>query len=200
MTAWTRVKLPDPVLSAQSTFRALMDATARPGSVRAIAGVASAPAPLSPGAAALALTLFDQDTPVWLDGMLSSASDVGNWIRFQTGAPITTDSSRSAFALAADPLHAPSFETFDHGTPEYPDRSTTLILQVHRFDAGAPLTLRGPGIRGAQRLCATPLPDDIQARLVANRKLFPCGIDLILVAESAVAALPRSVTLVGEAS
>ena len=50
-------------------------------------------------------------------------------------------------------------------------------------------------IRDAQVLCAAPLPDDLPARLAANRALFPRGVDLILVAADEVAALPRSVQL-----
>ena len=61
----------DKVLSAQSTFRSVMDAMARPGSVQRIASAAGAPAAMMRGTAAIALTLFDHDTPVWLDGRMS---------------------------------------------------------------------------------------------------------------------------------
>jgi alpha-D-ribose 1-methylphosphonate 5-triphosphate synthase subunit PhnH len=37
------------------------------------------------------------------------------------------------------------------------------------------------------------LPADLHDRLVANRALFPRGVDLILVSANSVAALPRSV-------
>ena len=57
----------DKVLSAQSTFRSVMEAMARPGTVQQIRAVAGAPAPLMRGTAAIALTLFDHDTPIWLD-------------------------------------------------------------------------------------------------------------------------------------
>ncbi len=63
-------------LSAQSTFRAVMDAMARPGSVQRIAAAAGAPAAMMRGTAAIALTLFDHDTPIWLDAPLSATPDV----------------------------------------------------------------------------------------------------------------------------
>ena len=63
----------DKVLSAQSTFRSVMDAMARPGSVQRRSPRVGTPGPLMRGTAAIALTLFDHDTPIWLD-----ARDVGN--------------------------------------------------------------------------------------------------------------------------
>lgn len=188
----------DPVLSAQSAFRAIMDATARPGSIRSIESVASAPAPLSAAAAAIALTLLDQDTPVWLDASLATVPEFGDWLRFHTGAPIVADASRSAFAFVGSAAQLPQFDAFDTGTPEYPDRSTTLVLQVESFTLGSALTLSGPGIRGRQLLRAAPLPVDFAERLAANRKLFPRGVDLLLVCGNAVAALPRSVRVTAE--
>ena len=68
----------DKVLSAQSTFRSVMDAMARPGSVQRIAAVAGAPAAMMRGTAAIALTLFDHDTPVWLDPKMSETPRSAN--------------------------------------------------------------------------------------------------------------------------
>ena len=42
------------------------------------------------------------------------------------------------------------FDRFALGTSEYPDRSTTLVLQVDRFGGGEGLSLAGPGIAHAQ--------------------------------------------------
>lgn len=54
----------DPVMSAQTTFRAVLAATSRPGTVWPIEVELSSHAPLSRGAAAVALTLCDRDTPI----------------------------------------------------------------------------------------------------------------------------------------
>ena len=187
----------DTVLGAQTVFRAVMDAIARPGRVSRVVGLSGAPEPLSPVAAAVALTLADYDTPVFLDAPLAESEDVAAWLRFHTGAPITNDTARAVFAFLADPVAAPAFEEFAQGTPEYPDRSTTIVLQVETFSGGTPLTLTGPGIAGATLLCASPMPADIVMRLAANRALFPRGVDLVLAGPEAVAALPRSVRVTG---
>jgi alpha-D-ribose 1-methylphosphonate 5-triphosphate synthase subunit PhnH len=188
----------DPVHASQNTFRAVMEALARPGTIVPLAATIAAPSPLHPAAAAVALTLLDYETSVWLDPALSTTRDVADWIRFHTGAPITSDARTAAFAFVADGARAPALEAFSLGTPEYPDRSTTLVLQVEQFCVGESLTLAGPGIPGTQSFAAAPLPSNFGAQLVANRALFPRGVDVILVTDDAIAALPRSVRVVTE--
>jgi len=91
----------------------------------------------------------------------------------------------------------PPFETFSLGSLEYPDRSTTLVIQVASFDQDNELVLSGPGIAGTIGFSARPLPGDFRARLIGNRALFPRGVDLIVLSEDAVAALPRSIRIAG---
>jgi alpha-D-ribose 1-methylphosphonate 5-triphosphate synthase subunit PhnH len=185
----------DKVLSAQSTFRSVMDAMARPGSIQRIAVATGAPSPLMRGAAAIALTLFDHDTPVWLDPAMSETSDVTKWLKFHTGAPVIADSSICSFALIGDPRALPALDRFAFGSNEYPDRSTTLILQVGSLTEGSRFELRGPGIDGSALLQATIEPADLFERLGINAALFPRGIDVVLVANDAIVAIPRTTRL-----
>ncbi|MGC2778834.1 MAG: phosphonate C-P lyase system protein PhnH [Bradyrhizobium sp.] len=186
----------DKVLAAQSTFRTVMEATARPGSVRQIEGDAGRPSSLTPAAAAIALTLFDHDTPVWLDARLSRAPDVGAWLKFHTGAPIVSDPALASFALVAEPAGLPDLHAFALGTAEYPDRSTTLILQVASLCSGRTYEMRGPGIDGTASLCASLAPSDLFERLSINERLFPRGIDVVLVDDRSLAAIPRTTRVV----
>lgn len=183
----------DPAYESQASFRALMDCMARPGGIRRIKGV-EAPVPFAPATAALIKSLADYETPLWLDAAFSAEKKVADWIRFHTGAPIVRDPSEAAFALIADARTLQDFAQFAQGTPEYPDRSTTLILQIEGF-AGETFTLRGPGIRTTREFAASPLPADFVSRMKENRALFPRGVDLVLVAGNDIAALPRSVTV-----
>ena len=182
-------------MPAQSTFRSVMDAMARPGSVQRIAAVAGAPAAMMRGTAAIALTLFDHDTPLWLDPKMSETPEVGKWLRFHTGAPVVADSSICSFALIGDAPALPALDRFAFGSNEYPDRAATLILQVESLTQGPAFELRGPGIDGSAVLRATLQPADLFERLAINAALFPRGIDVVLVADDAVVAIPRTTRL-----
>lgn len=180
--------------ASQAAFRALMDCMARPGETRTLTGI-DAPAPLAPATAALVRSLADYESPVWLDTAFAAVPAIADWIRFHTGAPIVSGPGDAAFALVAEPLALPDFMQFAQGSEEYPDRSTTVIVQIERF-IGPELALRGPGIETTRNFAADPLPDDMAQRLRDNRELFPRGIDLVFVAGEQIAALPRSVRVV----
>jgi alpha-D-ribose 1-methylphosphonate 5-triphosphate synthase subunit PhnH len=186
----------DKVLSAQSTFRSVMSAMARPGSVQRIAAVAGTPAGMMRGTAAIALTLFDHDTPIWLDERMSATSHVAKWLKFHTSAPVIADSSISSFALIGQPKDLPSLDRFAFGSNEYPDRSTTLILQIDSLTQGPAIELRGPGIDGTAIQQAAIQPQDLLERLEINVTLFPRGIDVVLVHDDAIIAIPRTTRLV----
>jgi alpha-D-ribose 1-methylphosphonate 5-triphosphate synthase subunit PhnH len=186
----------DKVLSAQSTFRSVMDAMARPGSVQRIVSAAGTPSAMMCGTAAIALTLFDHDTPVWLDAAMSATSDVAKWLKFHTSAPVVADSSIAGFALVGDPENLATLDRFAFGSNEYPDRSTTLILQVESLTNGPAVELRGPGIDGSATLRASIQPQDLFERLAVNATLFPRGIDVVLVHDDSIVAIPRTTRLV----
>lgn len=182
----------DPVFDAQATFRAVMDAMARPGKIHPAKALAEPPQPLSHIAAAVALTLCDADTPLWLDPALRQAPAVSGWLGFHTGAPVTETPADAHFAVVADPAGLIAFENFAQGTQEYPDRSTTLILQVASLTAGDTLILEGPGIQGSTTFAPSPLPRHFVEQWKQNGARFPRGVDLVLAAPEGIACLPRT--------
>lgn len=182
----------EPVFAAQSVFRAVMDAMARPGTMHTIATDARPPAPLDATAAAVALTLADADTPLWLESDLARNDAVKGWLSFHTGAPLAELPADAAFAIVCNPAAMPPLSGFALGTQEYPDRSTTLILQVDTLTDGPALTLAGPGIRTTQEIAPHPLPGHFQMQWRENGALYPRGVDIILAAPGAVACLPRT--------
>ena len=184
-----------PVSQSQQTFHTAMMALARPGSIQTLAVTVEPPAPLSSSVAALALALCDFETTIWLDPALSTNDDIADYLRFYTGARVVASPAQANFALIGAPPSMPAFDEFALGTLDYPDCSTTLILQLDEIDTQPSWTLSGPGIREEASFSAHPLPDDFEARMQANRALFPRGVDLLLVAGTSLIGLPRSVSL-----
>lgn len=180
------------VFDAQLVFRAVMDALARPGSVVKVDRLSHPPAPLSPMAASVALTLCDHDTPVWIEAGPHGALAVKSWLGFHTGAPLAATPADAHFVLSSEPASLIALENFAQGTQEYPDRSATLILQVETLTAGVALLLEGPGIETTARLAPSPLPRHFAEQWKQNNQRFPRGVDVILAAPDGVACLPRT--------
>lgn len=174
-----------PVASAHG-FRAALDALARPGTIVKISG-AQPPAPLSVAAGTLLLVLCDPQTPIWLAAPLR-LDVVIDWIRFHTAAPITQSRGDAVFAIGSWGDLMPITD-FPIGTPQYPDRSTTLIIECETLQTNG-ATLRGPGIKNTTSLT---VPDVVT--LQNNASLFPLGLDFFFTAGSQIAAIPRTTKL-----
>ena len=127
---------------------------------------------------------------------MSATPDVGKWLKFHTSARVVVDASIASFALVGDPENLPVLDRFAFGSNEYPDRSTTLILQVESLSAGPEVALQGPGIDGTATLRASIQPGDLFERLAINAALFPRGIDVVLVHDDCIVAIPRTTRLV----
>ena len=109
---------------------------------------------------------------------------VRDWITFHTGAPLV-ERARASFALGPWQALLPLTD-YPVGSAEYPDRSTTLIVEMPTLtQTGARLT--GPGIETA---AALSLPDI--AAFQRNAALYPLGLDFLFTAGDHLAALPRS--------
>jgi alpha-D-ribose 1-methylphosphonate 5-triphosphate synthase subunit PhnH len=191
MTAGT-IEIPgfsDPVTGAQTTFRAVLDAMARPGRICPVNSGLRPPAPLDEATAAVALTLFDQETAICLDAVMQAAAP---WLTFHAGSPTVADLGEADFVLASRCPDLPQLQT---GTDEAPEASATLILQIGALGSGAAYRLAGPGLAAPFILRATGLPDDFAAIWHRNHALFPRGVDMVICAGNRLAALPRSVKL-----
>jgi alpha-D-ribose 1-methylphosphonate 5-triphosphate synthase subunit PhnH len=170
-----------PIQSARA-FREVLEAMARPGTIRQVAG-ALPPAPLSVAAGVALLVLIDPTTRLHLAGAADCPA-VRDWVAFHTGAPLAP-ASDADFAIGTWAALQP-VTRFRIGQPDYPDRSATLIVEVDRLVNHGP-ALTGPGIATATWL---NLPETAAFR--ANRALFPLGFDTLFTAGDRIAGLPRS--------
>jgi alpha-D-ribose 1-methylphosphonate 5-triphosphate synthase subunit PhnH len=184
----------DPVFQSQSVFRALMDAMARPGTIMPLGAAATPPPPLGAGAGAIALTLCDDGTPVWLTNALAQSS-VPAWLSFHTSAPVTNVKPEARFVFIEAGGIVPGFDQFALGTQEYPDRSSTLVIEIASLTGGAEFVAAGPGIKDEIIVAPKGLPEIFLTLWAENRGLFPRGVDLILVAGTDALCLPRTTKL-----
>ena len=179
----------DPVAGAQSSFRAVLEAMARPGRLFTLPHAPDAPAPLCRAAGAVLLTLADAETPVFTD----AGAEAEAWARFHCGSPLVAQPAEAAFLLCRGA--PPPLAALAQGSDEEPHLSATLILQVRALVPGEGWRLTGPGIEHEHRLRVDGAPGDFLAQWAANAEAYPCGVDVILCCGDAVAALPRGVTV-----
>ncbi len=181
----------DPVLDSQRVFRAILDAMSHPGTIVALTLPMAAPPPFCAATAAAALTLADYETALWLDATASTPAAL-DYLRFHCGCPLADAGDGSAIAIIADPAAMPPLAAFQSGSDDYPDRSTTLIIQLPALSGGEKWFLRGPGIADVATFAPAGLPAAFPDWIRDNHALFPCGVDTIFTCGSSLAALPRS--------
>lgn len=186
----------NPVADAQDVFRTVMTALSRPGKIVPATTSLVVPDRLPAAMAAIALTLADYETAVWLDDRLTQEPAFAQMLAFQTGAPIATSPREAALAFCLDACGLPRLDSFAQGTLEYPDRSTTIVAAVASLTDGEAMVISGPGIDGRETIAPMPLPDDFRHQMQLNQALFPCGVDLILATDDAILGLPRTVEIV----
>lgn len=174
---------------SQRVFRTLLDGMARPGTVHFVPVTLAPPAPLSSALASVALTLVDFETPVWLD---DADPDCAAYLRFHSGCRLTTLPADASFALITAPAVMPPLAAFGQGSDEYPDRSSTLIIELPSLTGGAAWSLRGPGIQHQITFAPQGLPADFAGWIDENHRQFPRGVDLIFTSGEQLACLPRS--------
>lgn len=200
MTAISQTPAPsDPIfapttLASQSVFRVVLDAMARPGTVGVLPEPThSVPAALDSATGAVVTCLFDHDTNIWLgDGV--ACIDVYEYLKLHCSCPVVKSGLTADFAALNAAGGVPGLAQFNPGTDAYPDRSTTLIIQVPDIDSGPSIMLTGPGVRPGTKasLTVAGMPDYFWQERRDQQEIFPCGVDLIFICGHRLVALPRS--------
>lgn len=187
----------NPVFDSQTAFRATMNAMARPGSIHRLELAFVPPAALPVSAAAVLLSLCDFETSLWVSPKVPDWSVISDFMTFHTGALKAKSPDQAQFALVNLATEALSLSEFAQGTPEYPDRSTTIIAIAPSLTGGAARILSGPGVNGTAEISVSGLGDDFLSKWAANRAAYPLGVDLIFCEAASLLALPRSTRVKG---
>lgn len=186
----------EPVFQSQGAFRALLDALSEPGTRRTVAGGIVPPQGLQAATATALLTLADYETPIWLPPALRDG-EAGAWLRFHCGATLASEPGQAAFAVIEGTDAAPLLAAFPAGTDQFPDRSTTIIVQCTALDGGEVVTLTGPGILGSRDVAPAGLRRGFWTEVAANNAAYPLGVDLLLSHGDIILGLPRSTQIKG---
>lgn len=183
--------LPDPVYDSQAVFRSVLAAFSRPGRISFIAVDIEQPSGLHTASAAIALSLFDLSTPYCIDPAIGTDAAI-DFIGFHSGARPTDEPKMATFAITGGVGNAVSWDSFAIGTPDYPDRSTTIIVQVDNLKEGGPVALTGPGIQTEHRIQVDGVDAGFWSARQQNAQLYPLGTDIVLVSGARILCLPRT--------
>ncbi|RBI58724.1 phosphonate C-P lyase system protein PhnH [halophilic archaeon] len=200
----------DPVDDTRDTFRALVDAMSRPGTVERT--------PVAPAHHAVAATLVDHEVTMHGgDDRLRTALD---WesrhseAAFEEADIVFVDGDTSGCVVDAkrgslkepsdgatvvyrvDALVAPD-ETAVSDDPA--DGLDTRDAQTDGNDAPElVLSLSGPGVPGSRRVGVRGLPEDEVEAIAEAQSAYPRGVDVYLTTDDRLVALPRSVDVAVE--
>ena len=191
----------DAISQSQVVFRSALDAMARPGTsiYLAAASLVSASTPGSAAAASVLLALLDQDCTLWLSPTLA-AGPAAAWLRFHTGCQLEGDCSKADFVWAASIAELPPLKRLKQGSAEYPDQSTSCVIDVNGWHAGGvsdadAVALHGPGVRDVLTLSVDGMDASFVQQHHAMQEHAPCGVDIFFCSGDALMGFPRSVRL-----
>ncbi len=180
---------------SQRVFRAMLQALSHPGRPVAVEHDAEVPHSGHAASAAVLLALLDADCRLWLSPALRD-SDAAAWLRFHTGCRLVEQPAQAHFAWLAAADALPPLAGFCSGSDNYPDQSTTCVIDVaalHAVPAAtAPWRLSGPGIQDVAGLQVQGLDRSFVAQWQANHALFPRGVDVLLATGPQIVGLPRT--------
>ncbi len=185
----------EPVFDAARSFRAVLTAMSRPGTIVTLDAELGAPDPMACAMAAVLLTLCDVDTAVHLDPALGA--DVTAWSDFHTGAPRVDAVEKASFVFAATREARPPLDRLQQGTQAYPDRSATCVIACESLSDQGGHILTGPGIETRASLTCDLFDAAFLDAWAENGRRFPRGVDLILTCGDRLAALPRTTRIGG---
>ena len=165
----------------QKNYRALLDATSRPGLIQPIHYSRNSADALTAVLAALLdgeVSLADVDQQIHKD----------SWPLFQVkGADV-----ESADYIVCQGHTPPMFEP-KLGTLESPEHSATLLLSVNSLNQGpSTVKLTGPGIESNIECSISGLNHEWLKQREDWVSAFPLGVDMLLIDQTHVMALPRT--------
>ncbi len=186
---------------SQIIFRQVLSSFSRPGLPFEInPRVKSYEADPGKVGTSLLLALMDTGSSLHLPGV-DHDSALRNFLKFHTGCTFLNSPEQADYIWVQQSAHLPALQKCALGSAEFPEASTTLIIDVEGFKIDANSNRYnpwfGPGINGELHLEVLGLKEGFWIERETIRPLFPCGVDVIFCSPTHIVSLPRS-TRIGE--
>lgn len=168
----------------QCIFREILECFSRPGELRDLSKIVKDVYALR----LVLATLLDAEVSLADPFELVAPTD---WSLLEAQK---SDVNKADFVIANGAI-PPSFQP-KKGTLESPERGCTVLIKVERFETGdLILNLSGPGIEGKRSVQICGLHCDWLKYRADWVKDFPMGVDLVLISDSQIMALPRTTSI-----
>lgn len=177
---------------SQGAFRLILQATSNPGKKVKFMNDNYSQKDLHTSSVNIIFTLLDLDTNVFIQS--AQENIISNFIKLHTGSPITKNKVESDFAVVTD--GDLDFDSFNEGLDQYPDKATTLIIQIQSMSQGEDFVLSGPGIKNSNRITLSGIPHNFKEKVNANSSKFPLGVDIFLTCKNELISLPRTIKII----
>lgn len=181
----------DPVDDTRETFRALVDATSRPGTVQQT--------PTTPASYAVVATLVDHEVTL-------SGGDDGLRTTLDRESRLDDAPFEDADVVAVDGHTDSRVTEAKRGTLKEPSDGATLVYDLSGVAEDTnelgenpdeaeslELVVSGPGVPGTRTFAVAGLPAAEVEAIATAQSNYPRGVDVYLTADDCVVALPRSV-------
>lgn len=179
----------DRVPASQHTFRVILDAMEHPGQLFTIRENPYAPDVFNSATAAACLTLLDSEKALWTD--IDWESPAISWLQFGCGSCIVTEPSMANFSIITKPATMPSLNYFRIDRYEYPEKATTMVVQVNDIlpapDNNFSTIIRDKTVR----LEFKGVTESFWYQWQQLSQLYPSGIDIFFTCDDVLTALPK---------
>ncbi len=165
----------------RNNFRSSLEALARPGEIQALQPLFNSPL------LAMASVFLYAEVSHHYNGGLDF-----DLIRALCGSP-AAEAGEADYLFFDEPA-SNMLKTAKTGTVESPEKSATLVFAYapEHLQAGVPVCISGPGIRGATEL-TLPVDTTFIGLLREKNEHFPLGVDLFFVSwHNQLLGLPRT--------
>ncbi len=226
MQSVTRIEQEERIRHSAVTFRHLLNALARPGTIVSLeyptfldealtyfSAVEDEAVSVNGYALGAMMTLLDKEVTFALaaNGVWLAAQDaLVRWVGVRTGASVVAPESAS-FAFFCDGRSAGLLTRLHRGTLAEPEMSATAFYCVEslraafgtptneeRSDGWLRLELVGPGIQTTHVLTVAGLDREELQDIRTTRQGYPLGVDVYLIdASGQCVGLPRTTTIKG---